>query len=341
MVEPATDSPYISIIIPVKNEKKTIQDLLDSLMKINYPREKMEILLVDGYSTDGTRKIIRDYPVEMIDQIGRGLNAARNTGARKAKGEIIVFTDGDCVVSPNWLKAIEKDFQDPDTNFVGGSVRGYDNIDPISVYLEETFFQVTPKFRGRIETTDLDLHNFPAGANMAFRREALEKIDYFDERITYGFDDLEPLERLGAIGYKMVLDPEVLVWHKHRTDIKEMLEQHFNYGRGGSLISLHKKNSKLAKWFSRYLLYTLSGIIFLLGMCIFSIQIENMLPAQIAIGLLLLGVMAMTIYYIPLAIRSGKILKLFYYPILDLARGFAFTFGGLTQLLQIVWERIK
>ena len=76
---------------------------------------------------------------------------------------------------------------------------------------------------------------------MAFRRYALEKINFFDERIEYGFDDLDPVEKLGSRGFRIVLDPDVVVLHKHRTDLRELLRQHFNYGRGGTLLLIHKR----------------------------------------------------------------------------------------------------
>ena len=72
----------LSIIIPVLNMGRTIRATLDSLMKLDYPRENLEIIVVDGNSKDETRKIVGEYPVLLVDQEGRGLNAARNTGIK-------------------------------------------------------------------------------------------------------------------------------------------------------------------------------------------------------------------------------------------------------------------
>ncbi|RLI07136.1 hypothetical protein DRO24_03640 [Candidatus Bathyarchaeota archaeon] len=323
--------PYVSIIVPVKNSADTIGELMDSLMKLEYNREKLEIIVVDGRSTDGTREIVRRYPVRLLEEEGRGLNAARNTGVRYSKGEIIAFTDGDCVVPSNWIRAIIENFRDPSVGFVGGLVKGYRRDNFLSVYMDETFFHAVPSFSNRYETTDLKMLCFPAGCNMAFRRHALEKIDLFDERIYYGFDDLEPVEELSLRGFRIILDPRVFVWHKHRTTLWGLVKQHFNYGRGGSLLLIHKRASRLARWFSAYLFSTT----ILLFLSIFLLALGLTLIPKLLRILLTLAVSVYTLHmalYARTAIRSKKMRKMFLYPLLDVLRGFSFTLGGLFQL---------
>jgi len=70
----------LSIIVPVLNMAKTIRALMESLMKLDYDEDKLEIIVVDGDSNDGTKEIIEEYPVRLVQQEGKGLNAARNTG---------------------------------------------------------------------------------------------------------------------------------------------------------------------------------------------------------------------------------------------------------------------
>ncbi|MEM3522621.1 MAG: glycosyltransferase, partial [Candidatus Bathyarchaeia archaeon] len=86
----------VSIIVPVKNCKPTIKSLLDSLMKLKYPKDTLEIIIVDGNSKDGTREILKNYSVKVLEEPGLGLNYARNIGFKNSTGEIIAFTDGDC-----------------------------------------------------------------------------------------------------------------------------------------------------------------------------------------------------------------------------------------------------
>ena len=336
MVESSVDDPSISIIVPVKNAAGTVKNLLDSLMELDYDKDKLEIIVVDGNSTDETREIVEAYPVTLIEEEGRGLNAARNTGIRWSNGEIIAFTDADCVVPPDWAKSIAKNFLDPFVGFVGGLVKGYNKDDFLSIYMDETFFQVKPGFRRRKETTNLNLLQFPAGCNMAFRRHALEKIDFFDERIYYGFDDLDPVEQLGSKGFRIVLDPEVFIWHQHRTSLKELLKQHFKYGRGGALLIVYKRASRLARWFTTYLFSTTFAISTLITMVTTGLILNLMLPIQFITASGLAAFMLVMSFYIKTAVRTHSLRKLILYPILDFARGFCFTFGGIIQFFKMI-----
>ncbi len=336
MSEVQVEDPTISIIVPVRNSARTIRDLLDSLMKLEYDRERLEIIVVDGNSTDGTRKIVEEYPVKLVDEEGRGLNAARNTGIKWSSGEVLAYTDGDCVVSPNWAKSLARNFRDPSVSFVGGLVKGYDTENPLSIYMDETFFQVKPGFNWRREATDIHLLEFPAGCNMAFRHRALEKIDYFDERIEYGFDDLHPVEKLGSRGFRIVLDPAVTVHHQHRTDLRELLKQHFNYGRGGTLLIVYKRSSKLARWFTTYLFSSTFAISLIAMLMASGILLKNMAPIYFGLGFLSLGFVLLTSLYLETAFRTKRLRKLIQYPALDLVRGLFFTLGGLSQLFRMM-----
>lgn len=334
MEEPPAADPTVSIIVPVKNSERTVRDLMESLMRLDYDRDRLEIVVVDGNSSDGTKKIVSEYPVLLVDEEGRGLNAARNTGIKWSTGQVIAYTDGDCIVPPDWASSIARNFLDPSVSFVGGPVKGYDQEDFISTYMDETFFHAKPVFRWRREETELSLLNFPAGCNMAFRRTALDKVNYFDERIDHGFDDLDPVEKLSSRGFKIVLDPEVSVYHQHRTNLREILKQHFKYGRGGTLLIISKRASKLAGWFTSYLItstFAISAEIFLLS---FGLWLENWWPIRLGVNFaaLILGIL-MT-FYVETSIRTRSLRKLILYPMMDVARGLSFTLGGITQLFK-------
>ncbi|UCH57525.1 MAG: glycosyltransferase [Candidatus Bathyarchaeota archaeon] len=339
MEEPPEEDLSVSVIVPVKNSARTIRDLMESLMSLSYDRDLLEVVVVDGNSTDGTRKIVEEYPVTLVNEDGRGLNAARNTGIKWSSGQIVAFTDGDCIVPPGWANAIAKNFQDPDVGFVGGSVEGYEKEGFVSTYMDETFFRVKPEFKWRMEGTSLSLLHFPAGCNMAFRRHALSKIHFFDERIEHGFDELYTVEKLGERGLRIVLDPEVYVYHHHRTNLREVLKQHFNYGRGGALLILAKRASTLARWFRTYLFSSAFGILLMLFLLASGLLLKSMLPILLGAGLFSLSFAVLTSFYTKTAKRTRSLGKLFLYPILDMARGVSFTLGGLTQLLKSIFGR--
>jgi glycosyltransferase involved in cell wall biosynthesis len=328
------DLPSISVIVPVRNSAKTIGDLLDSLMSLEYDPGKLEIVVVDGDSSDCTRKIVEEYPVLFVDEEGKGLNAARDTGIKWSTGKIVAYTDGDCVVPPDWARAIARNFQSPLVGFVGGNVEAYDKEDFLSIYMDETFFNTKPNFKWRRVATRLNLRHFPAGCNMAFRRDALAKIDYFDERIEYGFDDLIPVEEVGDTGFKIVLDPEVYVYHQHRTNLGDMLLQHFSYGRGGARLMRVKRLSKLAQWFTAYLISSTFSLALTSALLALGLLLKQRVPLEIALGTFTFFYAVLTVLYLETAVRTRSLRKMLFYPILDITRGVVFTLGGLAQLLK-------
>ncbi|MDI6690839.1 MAG: glycosyltransferase, partial [Candidatus Bathyarchaeota archaeon] len=138
--------PKVSVIVPVKNGAAYIKELLDSLMQVDYNKDKLEIIVVDGNSTDNTREIVSQYPVKLLLEERPGLNAARNTGVKNSNGEIVAFTDADCIIPKNWVSKIVDNFRDFQVGCVGGNVLGYyDSF--LSHYSDESFIPVMRIFR--------------------------------------------------------------------------------------------------------------------------------------------------------------------------------------------------
>jgi hypothetical protein len=99
--EPAIDTfaPAVSIVVPVYNRAGEIGDCLEALLAQNYPTYRLEIIIVDDGSTDGTAEVVSRYPVRLIKQPqNRGQSAARNAGVRAAQGEIVAYIDSDCIL---------------------------------------------------------------------------------------------------------------------------------------------------------------------------------------------------------------------------------------------------
>lgn len=320
--------PLVSIIIPALNSEKTINDLLDSLMELNYKRDLIEIIIVDGGSTDKTREIAKKYPVKIVVEERKGINIARNVGVRNSHGEIIVFTDSDCVVPKDWIKKIVEIFEDRSVGCLGGSAVGYyDTL--LSKYADESIIPVLKIFKKQ-EKLDR-LKNFiscPAGCNMAFRREILEKAGLFDERLRYGFDELELVERMCELGYKMVLDNEIIVWHKHRENLRGILKQVFNYGMGGGLLINMGINGKFTKWTLQSLTAFLTWISLLISLTILTI-INNQLFLIPLLSITILPITLLAVFYIVKAYRKERerIFEVLVYPIIDILRFIYFHFG--------------
>ena len=121
--------PFISVIIPVRNAERTLGKTFEYLEHVDYPRDRMEIIIADGGSTDGTLNIIADVrkksPYVKLVSVPEcpSPGFARNKALDIAKGEFIFFTDGDCAPKPNWIKDMLAVFaKDPAIGLVGGEI---------------------------------------------------------------------------------------------------------------------------------------------------------------------------------------------------------------------------
>ncbi len=161
-----------------------------------------------------------------------------------------------------------------------------------------------------------------------------------DENITYGFDDLQPVEEMGFKGFRIILDPNVTIMHQHRSTLRDLLKQHFNYGRGGTLLMVHKRVSVLASWHEGYLIFTSSLIAVLAFLLYIGFKINHPMPFNIAGGVLGLFTVFVILYYLPAAVNKGKLWKLLVYPALDILRGLTFTLGGLYQLGKSLGKKV-
>ena len=104
--------PLYSIIVPTYNAEGTIETCLSAFKNQSIPKEDYEVIVVDDGSTDGTADIVKRYPVKYIRQENKGPAAARNNGANHAVGDIILFSDSDCVPDANWVNEMVKPFED-------------------------------------------------------------------------------------------------------------------------------------------------------------------------------------------------------------------------------------
>jgi len=327
--------PTVSIVIPVRNGEATIGALLESLQKVDYDQNKVEVMVIDGNSMDKTREIVAKYPVKLFVEDGEGLNAARNTGIKNSGGEVIAFTDADCIVPSNWIRKTVENFRDPQVWCVGGNIKGCGD-DFLSRYADNTVMPVMRSFKRHQVLSMIKLFfNYPAGCNMAFKRKALEEVGYFDEGLRYGADDLEIVERVGKAGHKIVLDPGVLVLHKHRSTLKGLLKQTFNYGRGGVLLLKRKKAEDVfSTWHLLSLLGFIVGLSLIVALIFLAFTTSFQIFPLLLLGIVLAPLLALMAVY---ASRTGKdkiYESVIVYPFLDFFRVLAFCMGEIYQLFK-------
>ena len=328
-------NPSVTVIVPVKNGEQTIQPLLESLQNLDYDPKKVEVVVVDGNSKDKTREIVKKYPVKLVIENKKGINLARNMGIKNSNGEIIVFTDSDCIVPSNWVTKIVENFKDPQVSCVGGSAIALDN-DFVSQYADNSIVRLMPVFKKREELKQVKpFFGHPAGCNMAFRRKAVEEVGFFDEQIQYGFDEVEFADRICRAGYKMVLDPEVSVWHKHRSTFGEFLKQNFQYGKGSGLVFKRKlMKDSVSKWTFQAIV----GFIAWLGIVgvftFLTLTANSTLFFWILFGFTGLPLLIVGSVYAYRSIQNKKFVRIITYPLIDMFRTITFCSGQLYQLVK-------
>ncbi len=181
----------ISVVVPSYNEEERIEGCLASLSRQTIPRSRYEIIVVDGGSKDRTREIAERYADRVFIQTSPKVGGARNDGAAAAQGNILVTTDADTYLPPDWLERIEQGFADPRVVMLYGPVRPIEKTIKNRLYL---WMANTFAWIGYLTGTVL----FTLGCNSAFRRDAFMQAGMY--RVSDAGDDLEIAHRMKKTG---------------------------------------------------------------------------------------------------------------------------------------------
>ncbi|WP_414583093.1 glycosyltransferase [Scytonema sp. PCC 10023] len=227
--------PKVSVVVCAYNAEPTMDSCLASLKELNYPN--YEVIVVNDGSTDGTLEITQRYDyVRLISQENKGLSAARNVGIAAATGEIVAFTDSDCMADPDWLTYLVAKFLSTGLAAVGGP-----NLSPPEDSLVPACVAVSPGVPTHVLLSD-EIAEHIAGCNMAFRREVLQEIDGFDRQYRAAGDDVDICWRLQDKGYAIGFSPAAIVWHFRRNTVDAYLKQQRGYGKAEALVYFKHPN---------------------------------------------------------------------------------------------------
>jgi succinoglycan biosynthesis protein ExoA len=224
--------PFVSILIPIRNEAVYIERCLNAILDQDYPSELMEILVADGMSTDRTRRIVLGYMVKhprikMIDNpegiVPTGLNRLINI----AKGSVIIRVDGHCFINPNYVNRCVNYLQNSQIDGVGGMMRsvGEDQLSNTIAIAMSSKFGVGGSFRTETaQTKQTDTIPFPA-----YRWETIERVGLYDEELVRNQDD-EYNFRIRNNGGKILLANDIKSTYFGRASLKKLWRQYFQYG---------------------------------------------------------------------------------------------------------------
>jgi len=225
--------PFVSIILPIRNEAKFIASSLSAVLNQDYPSERLEIIVADGMSADGTRKIVESfqdiYPtVRLIDNLGQIVPTGLNAAIAEARGDIIVRVDGHCRIAPDYVRNCVKHLQNDGVDGVGGPLMTVGETAMASAIAEamsSRFGVGDSNFRTVTDKTMLtDTVAFPT-----YTRAIMERGGVFDEELVRNQDD-EYNYRLREIGAKILLAADVRSTYYSRSSLKSLWRQYFQYG---------------------------------------------------------------------------------------------------------------
>ena len=219
--------PRVSIVVPARNAAASIEACIEALLALDYPRDCLEVILVDNASDDETATRIRPYEdrIHLIHERTRGAAAARNTGIRRATNDFIAFTDADCVAHPRWLRELVAcALAHPEGDFFGGKIAAYEPTTAVARFAEDLFDQ-------KRAMSDIRLPYAITG-NLLVRKAFLAQIGLFDEALLRGHDvDLSYRGRF-AHGARFVYADKALVFHANPSTLSGLFREGLKHGQG-------------------------------------------------------------------------------------------------------------
>lgn len=247
----------VSIIIPTYNEGTYLIETVKCILK-NTVSSDYEVIVVDDGSTDGSCDLIgagaeNDSRISVVRTTGLGVAAARNYGVGYAKGDILIFLDAHSYTPPGWITELILPFIDPQVGMVGPAFSSL-NGDTSARGLGATFRDVSLQMAWLPQkgTKSYSVPLLPGGCQ-AFRKRDFKNIGGYDTGMTrWGSEDLEISLRSWLMGYRVVVQPSVLIYHLFRNKFPYHVEvQEIIYNRLRMAL-LHFNGERLARVFDHY-----------------------------------------------------------------------------------------
>lgn len=222
--------PEFSIIIPAYNAAGTISACVRALKTQTIPSDRYEIIVVDDGSTDNTAQRAEMAGARVIRQENAGAAAARNVGAQVARGNLLLFTDADCIPAPDWVARMVAPFADPSVAGAKGVYKTEQSgFTPRFVQQE-----YQDKYDGMAQLQQID---FVDTYSAAYRRDIFLAMDGFDTTFPgASVEDQEFSFRLAAAGYRLVFVPNAVVLHRHDPVLMDYLRRKFFIGYWKNLV---------------------------------------------------------------------------------------------------------
>lgn len=320
----------ISIIIPAYNAQTTITKTLEACLSQNCPYE-YEIIVVDDGSTDSTADIVKSYPVRHIYQKNAGPAKARNTGWKASTGEIVCFTDSDCIPHLNWVSTLIGGFDSGEIGAVAGSYEIANKESLLAQCIHEEIKYRHARFGHYIRAF--------GSYNIAIRRDVLEQVHGFDESYrTASGEDNDLSYKILKAGYKIAFRGDALVAHHHTERLWKYLKEQYRHGYWRT--RLYRDHPDMIKG-DDYTQWKDVIEPFLAITTLFLIPLFWILYAKELLLIILFCNFILQIK-IPLIVSSNKKdIRFFYLILITFLRSFARGIGMFKGILHIVKEHVR
>lgn len=222
----------VSVILPVRNEAKYIGQCLDSIISQTISKNKIEVLVIDGISTDKTTEIVRDYMqhhqfIRLLHNPEQNTIAALNIGIKRAVGDIIIRVDGHTYLEKDYIENCVAELESAEADNVGGAMRpiGTDYIQKTAAFATTSMFGIGPgkfHYSDKVEYVDTVYLG-------AFKKKVFERVGLFDPDMPLS-EDNELNLRIIKSGGKILLSPRIKSYYYPRKSIRELWSQYFKYG---------------------------------------------------------------------------------------------------------------
>jgi succinoglycan biosynthesis protein ExoA len=236
--------PTACVVIPTLRRARFLEETLRHLVGTDYPRDRLEIFIVDGGADEETRVVVEacrgrtDIPILFHAEAGLRNSPSRNFAIRNTAAEVIVFLDDDCITRPGWLRALIDPLARGEADISGGTDRAPDD-DPFLAHCEDVAFSSLIGSGGvRSASAKAPLKFCPLTCNMAMRRDKVLELGGFDETIRVA-EDTDFAYKARVRGFRVVLVPEAEVRHRRRAFVKAICFH--NYIRGYARLWLHRR----------------------------------------------------------------------------------------------------
>ncbi len=224
--------PKISVIVPFYNAEKYLRSCITALLSQDSSLENYEVILVDNNSTDSSVAIAKQFPrVKVLSESKQGAYAARNTGLAEARGEIIAFTDADCLPDRDWLRNIATTMQSAQVRLVLGS-RLWAHQSSALLSMLEAYENQKVEFMVKSHIKEL---YYGYTNNMAVRSEVFATVGPFEER-SRGADTILVRRTIDAYSCEAVCyEPSIRVRHLEIGSVWKHYQKMWVYGRSNLL----------------------------------------------------------------------------------------------------------